>query len=184
MPLTIHRFESDLLRFGGLYAPTDADGEWMFAVNGRPLQHVWTIPAARIIDDDPRNSTVIGDITNLGSTPVLSRRAVETLGKRFERYGELLPLRTDAGELFVYNVTNIVDCLDRANTPGLWLDADRLARADHYEFVRERVQPGIFKIPEQLSGPAFVTSDILAEIEQARLTAFACPQVWPDPVMS
>jgi hypothetical protein len=102
----------------------------------------------------------------------------------FERYGELLLLELEpngANALYAYNVTNVVDCLDRRNTQGLWLDEARLAIEDSYAFHPEAVRgAGIFRVPEQRS-TVFVTSPILAMIRGSALTGFSCPEVWRSP---
>src|SRR6187397_957294 len=49
----------------------------------------------------------------------LSGRAKERIGSYLERYGELLPLACDDGELWVLNVTSIADALDEKASQGV-----------------------------------------------------------------
>jgi hypothetical protein len=123
--LTVHRFESNLSRYGMLVPASSAVAAQLLDFDGRQRGKEWQPARVRVGDDEPNAARELGDLSALGAIPVLSQRALMALPGMFVRYGELLLLELEpngANALYAYNVTNVVDCLDRRNTQGLWLD--------------------------------------------------------------
>ena len=121
--------------------------------------------------------------------PALSLRAVDVLRDLLEPNGELLPLICDAGQYFAYNVTAVVDALDRDTSEIKWRAIDVLRKRelivaekiDHYEFRPEAVRAlSIFRIPESMTG-YYVTNVFADRIHDHGLRGFDLRKVWPLP---
>ena len=119
--------------------------------------------------------------------PAVSRRAVDALRDLLGPNGELLPLRSDIGEYFIYHVTTMVDVLDRDRSDVRWFSDDpgpwdaRAMTIDHFEFVPGRLEGlTIFNIPE-LAGDPLVTDAFKERVEAAGLQGFDFVKVWPLP---
>lgn len=179
-PLRVHYLKGDLRRYGMLAPASTSDVNILLASDFRSLSDSWRGVRAQIVGDTPSAFTEIADLTALGTIPVLSRRAHALLRSLLEPYGEFLPLEVEQHEpMLAYNVTNVVDCLDRGRTRGLWLSSDRLGIAEHYEFQPDvAAGAGVFRVPELLLGTVFITSTLLAAVSATNITGLDCPEVW------
>ena len=113
-----------------------------------------------------------------------SRRAVDVLREFLEPNGELLPLKSAHGEFYAYNVTTVVDALDRERSEVDWLSDDpgpwdaRAIRIIHYEFIYEKVKDlTVFRIPEW-AGNDLVTSEFVKRVQTSELGGFSFKRVW------
>jgi len=107
--------------------------------------------------------------------PAFSRRAVDALRDFLEPNGELLPLISDVGEYYAYNITTIVDVLDVEHSVIKPIHIER------YVFDPERLRDHtIFTIPQDhVSG--FVTQQFVDRVEAAGLKGFDFVKLWPLP---
>jgi len=97
----------------------------VFDIDGKPLD--WRfIPVVKVVDSRSRGKKTprpLADVANFGpGTFVLNRRAREALEPFLGRFGQLLEVQTAGGAEFrwLYNVTNLVKCVDpaRSETSG------------------------------------------------------------------
>ena len=74
--------------------------------------------------------------------PVFSRRACDVLREFLDPNGELLPLQSDIGEYYFYNVTTFVDALDAKKSDcQFWCDPPTTAIAiDYFEFHKSKLK--------------------------------------------
>ena len=123
----------------------------------------------------------VGDLSSVGTTPLLSLRAVKVLDDLLTDAGELLPVLTSIGSYFAYNVTRTVSALDREQTEAEWLDSDRIL-ADHRLAFRPDVVEGLsfFRIPELL-GRQFMTEVPADRIRRAAFRGFDLAPIWRSP---
>jgi hypothetical protein len=116
--------------------------------------------------------------------PVFSRRAVDALQDLLVANGELLPLISEVGEYYAYNVRTVADILDRERSDVEWLSDDpgpwdvRALVIDRFEFKPTSVEKlAIFQLPE-LAGRVFVTDRFRDRVMQHKLDGFDFIKVW------
>jgi len=112
--------------------------------------------------------------------PVFSRRAVDALGDMLTANGDLLPLKTDLGEYFLYVVQTKLDVLN-VERSRLSRDHDRevAARITYFDFREPALaHASIFRIPEQ-PNYTLVTDRFKKRVDQAGLNGFEFWKVWP-----
>lgn len=85
-----------------------------------------------------------------GAVPVFTERAVKTLRPLIGDSVEILPLVCDEDDLYIINVIDVVDCLDRERSKLKFFSSGAVMRVEHYVFVEEALRgKHIFKIPER-----------------------------------
>ena len=116
--------------------------------------------------------------------PVFSRRAVDALGSMLTANGDLLPLKTDVGEYYLYVVQTKLDALNIVRSRLTRCRKDQNATAlgiDYFDFDKSKLAgASIFRIPEQ-PNYTFVTDRFKDRVEQAGLNGFEFAKVWPLP---
>lgn len=83
--------------------------------------------------------------------PMFSERAVEALRDLLEPSGELLPVSTDKGTIYVFNITTVVEALDMDRSELSWTasDAEWASNIEVFEFDRSRLTDApIFRLRE------------------------------------
>jgi hypothetical protein len=171
-----------MARFTALATVYEPDVNVSFEFDGRPLRQRWRPLAVRPITEEFPELTTVGDFTILGTIPVFSKRAVEGLGELLTDNGELLPLEpaVDCMPYYAYNVTTVLNALDRDRTEGLWLAPDRLMVVERYSFRPERlIGATIFRIPE-LQGTVFVTGKFVDRVVSCGIRGVAPEPVWSE----
>ena len=109
------------------------------------------------------------------SIPAFSRRAVDALRDILEPNGELLPLISDVGEYYAYNITTMADVLDAERSEIQPFHIEK------YVFFPERLRNYvIFTIPQD-HVKGFVTQRFVDRVEAAGLKGFDCVKIWPLP---
>jgi hypothetical protein len=146
--------------------------------DGRPprLADVWR-PAK--VDGRVRS---FNDYPCVDSVPAFSERAVEALRDLLEKNGELLPLSSELGRYYAYNVTTVADVLDRKKADAVYSADGRSAMwIKRYAFCASRLKGlTIFRIPEDDWAP-YVTDEFVARAEQHGLDGLDFAKVWPLP---
>jgi hypothetical protein len=100
---------------------------------------------------------------------VLRPRALDALRGLVERYGELLPLTCDDTDLWLFNVTKVVDALDEARSKVVRFNTGGM-RIRLPVFRASAVQDVVvFKIPQALHGPIFVGRKFVEAVRSADL---------------
>lgn len=116
-----------------------------------------------------------------GMLPAFSRRACDALRDFLEPNGELLPLDSDVGEFYLYNITRVVDALDFEKSDGDFFDDER-ARAvsiDHFVFHEKKLAGlSIFRIYEWPMG-TIVAEEFAQRCHEHGLNGFNFVKLWP-----
>ena len=118
------------------------------------------------------------------SIPAFSRRAIGVLGDLLEPNGELLPLQTDIGDYFSYNITTVVDLLDHDISEIQWPDEKRVCAVDirRYECRPETINGlSIFRLVEKPAA-VYVTQAFVDRVIGHGLQGFHFIKLWPLPV--
>jgi len=179
--MKVFRLAQDLNRFTALAMVHEPDLNVSFEFGERRLAPTWRRYAVRPITEEFPELTEVGDFTTLGTIPVFTERAVAVLGELLAENGEILPLECSVGgtSYYAYNVTTVVDALNRDKTKALWLDRDRIMVAERYAFKAERLAAAsIFRIPELRA--VFVTDVFVDRVRRAWLKGFAPELVWTE----
>ena len=140
----------------------------LFDAVGRPLD--WYSPLVVEYSDSRsrgKKKRPVADVASPGGPGafVLSQRAHDVLGPFFGKFGQLLQVQTAGGAEFgyFYNVTNLVNCVDVANS-----DKDptgAIALEAFYDINVPRV-PAVFKDPETASVRIYTNDSGKALIEE------------------
>lgn len=176
--ITVLKLRRDMERYTALGMVHEPDIQISFSFNGNPLGARWSQFRVSAITEE-FGITTVGDFTTLGTIPVFSERAVTVLGDFLTQNGELLPLEYPEAKTayFAFNVTRIIDALDRERTVAQWFDNDRIMVAERYAFHAERLRDAkIFKIPQ--STPVFITDSFVQRLQGSGLEGFAPVEVW------
>ncbi|MHC4717312.1 MAG: imm11 family protein [Planctomycetota bacterium] len=131
----------------------------------------------------------VGDFIDCVPRLLLSPRAVEALEGILARHGQLFPVSTSAGEYFAYNVTTMVDALDREHSvlemrPQLRREREaglprRVHHVKQHWFHADRLEGiDIFKLPEFPWTEVYVSDRFVRAAEQTLLTGFRFERLW------
>ncbi len=117
------------------------------------------------------------------SDPVFSRRACDALRDLLEPNGELLPLDSDAGEYYFYNITTVIDALDLKKSKGAFFDSGIAIGdlMDYFWFHPAKLAGAtIFRVPD-VPACALVTRTFIDRVYAAGLNGFDFIKLWPLP---
>jgi hypothetical protein len=110
-----------------------------------------------------------GNFPYLAAVPVFSERAVNELFPLIEQSVQILPLACDEDSLYIINVIDIVDCLDKTRSKLKRFSQGGVMRIEHHVFREEAIcDKHFFKIPE-LSVPVYVSDTFKAVVEDKGL---------------
>ena len=114
--------------------------------------------------------------------PAFSQRAVDALRDLLEPNGELLPLISDIGQYWAFNVTTVADVLDWKRSQIRWLiKPDAASSIERHEFFPSKLRIlSIFRIPE-IPHATYVTELFAARVREHGLEGFDFRKVWPLP---
>jgi hypothetical protein len=163
-----------------LYCPRESDFSQTRILDGRRLaENEWAPLQVGFIRDGSAGSEP-SDLLMLGTYPALSVRAVEVLSNVVFAVGQVLPLRSDDGEFYLWNVTNIVDALDEAGSEVTRFSSGNIMMVSRWSF-RGTLTDGeiVFKVPQLLRGFTFVTDAFLSALQETDLAGFAPERLWP-----
>jgi hypothetical protein len=119
------------------------------------------------------------DLVMLGVEPAFTARAVEQLADVLFACGQILPLRSDDGEFYLWNVTNVVDALDEARSSLSRFSTGRIMMVDKWSFHSKAVEDhAAFKIPQLPRAYTFVTQAFVDRVRSADLKGFDPRVVW------
>lgn len=113
--------------------------------------------------------------------PVFSRRACDALRDFLEPNGELLPLDSDIGEYYFYNITTFSDALDVENSICYFLsETRRIAMGvEYFSFHQEKLAgTSIFRIFEWPM-KVIVTDEFVKRVQTHGLNGFDFAKIWP-----
>lgn len=115
------------------------------------------------------------------SNPAFSSHAIECLGEFLEPNGEILPLITDEGDYFFYNITSFSDSLNVSESDGVFPHGESRPAVGmrYFSFDQNKLADhSIFRIP-QLPGAVFVTDHFVAAARAGKLRGMEFTKVWP-----
>ncbi|CRK57549.1 hypothetical protein [Alloactinosynnema sp. L-07] len=158
----------------------DTDNEYLWSLDGTPRQAAWRpVPVARLAVEDTGEPRAEADLPWLGGhVLVLRPRAVAALRPLLEACGELLPLACPDADLWLFNALTVTDALDESASEIVRFDDGEILAVERYAFHPERISAPVFKVPQLLRGPLFVTDDFIDLVAAAELTGFGFSQVW------
>ncbi|MFI0443925.1 imm11 family protein [Actinomadura sp. 6N118] len=134
--------------------------------------------------DEEEREKPKGDFPLFASNVMVGARAVEALEMSLQGNGELLPLLTEGSEIYLYNVTRVVDALNMEKSSGETFPSGRYMHISKHVFVKERLEGvEIFKLPQLYIGKKiYVTDSFMKRIEVAGLTGLIGEEVWSSDV--
>lgn len=151
-------------------------------VNGEPRGQTWSpIPMRRILQDEGRRLEP-SDSPWLGwHAPIFTRNAVDRIGNKLCKYGELLPLECPEGELFVFNTTRVVDAVDIERSSVSRFSDGRIMMIYRYEFDHRVVEGlDVFKVPNKRTSPTFFSERMVEVWRQSGLVGLDFKLVWSN----
>lgn len=156
--------------------PTDPDEfEYFFGLDGTPIT-AWHYPEFRPIERQ-ESISLYSDFPWFGEhAPLVRRPAVAALGDTLRQYGQLLPLGGE--EAWFFNVTVIIDALDREQSEIAYFDDGTILAIEHFEFKPDRLEGvEVFKLPIRAS-PVFVDARFVERVRQAGLQCVGFDHIW------
>lgn len=115
--------------------------------------------------------------------PAFSKRACDVLHKLLKNNGELLPLDSQDGQYYLFNITKVVDVLDIENSKcEFWCDPPTTAiDIESYSFYGDKLNDlSIFRIYDNPM-EVFVTDEFVKTVQRNGLNGFSFKKVWPLP---
>jgi hypothetical protein len=101
-----------------------------------------------------------------GTVPVFTERAVNALLPLIEDNVEVLPLACEEDKLYIINVIDVVDCLDKERSKLKRFSSGGVMRVEHYVFIKEAIRgKHMFKIPE-LHVAVYVSDAFKSAVEE------------------
>lgn len=174
--------ESDT--YQAIRAHTIADFERFLLFDGAPIGKAWVPVSVKLF----REATSFqherpGDFPYLtAGVPVFTPKSLNALADLLEPHGEILPLQSDDGLFFAYNVTRVIDCLDVDNSQVKRFSDGDIMHVQQYTFFPERITGiPIFKIPQLSRAYVFVTAEFLRRVEDHALSGFRFKPLWSSP---
>lgn len=174
--MRVYTLRADSDRYRSFIMPNGDLYEFAGRFEGTPVK---CPPKGRIEVDPDSYSLPRGDFPSLlPSIPIFSLRAISALGDLLKGNGEVLAIKCDGEEYFLFNVTRVVDALDESNSEIVrFKGTSRVLNIRNYVFFKEKL-PGlaIFKIPQDSA--VFVTDKFTDRVRSARLKGFWFPLAW------
>ena len=176
--MRILKLKSDVDRYRWLALVDDSDARILSDLHDGPAGTAWKPVRAEWIEEDTKEEKAKSDFPTLGTTPVFSERAVDTLLDLLVENGEILPLEVEGERYFAYNVTRTLDALDQDRSAIIRYPTGRILDVTRYVFLPEKLDgAAIFRLP-QFRGRAFVTDEFTRRIRDYELTGFGLVEVW------
>ncbi len=98
---------------------------------------------------------------------VFDEQALDAMLTIFEMAGEILPINVEGASLYILNVLDCVNCLDKDKSIWDYYEDGSRGRILSYSFYKDRMTEGsIFKIPETCKTEVLIYSDIKNKEEE------------------
>lgn len=179
--MIIFGLRPDVEAYQWLTFPRENDFLVSQELRGTPVRDRWEVLSVTPLKDDLSDNALSGDFPTLGTIPVFSERAVNSLRDLLEANGEILPLTSADGSYSAYNVTTVVDALDEVRSKVTRFRDGRVMEILEYAFLPQRLGGlTIFKVPQILSN-VFVTDVFVSRVREAGLVGFKFNRVWAEP---
>jgi hypothetical protein len=180
VPMRVFEMKPDAESYRWLTTRKEEDFNLLSDLVEAPPGKKWTPVAVEWIDDDLNAGKPESDYPTLGTTPVVSQRAVGELLDALIENGEVLPLDngSSADAYYVFNVTRSIDALDESRAEVVRFGTGRIMMVKRYAFLPGAlVDVSIFRVP-QLRVQVFVTERFVERVRRANLTGFLFREVW------
>ena len=149
--------------------------------HGIPIRKTWLPMAIEPVRDagSMAGEKPVGDCSILyGTMPVFSASAADCLIDLLAPNGELLPMDFLGEPWLAFNVTTIVDVLERSRSELVFFPGTaRVMHIDRYAFVPGAIHHAIFKIPERLA-VTLVTEEFKNAVLATKLGGLVFREVW------
>lgn len=145
--------------------------------DGRKKINAWKPLAVKAMDGDKP----FGDLTDFATDiPVVSSRVIEVTRDLIQEQVEILPTICLDCELYILNITNIVDAVDYKKSQAKYFsDGKRVLRFIKLAFIEEKVRGNhIFKLVERKLTSVYVSDEFRQRIIDNNLTGFKFELVW------
>lgn len=179
--MRIRKLNSDVDRYRWLALVDESEMRILSNLHDGPIGSAWKPIRAEWIEEDVMDGKSKSDFPTLGTTPVFSERAVDTLLDLLVANGEILPLDVEGEKYFAYNPTRTVDALDEDRSVIVRFPATgRILDIKQYVFLPAKLDgSAIFRLP-MFRGRAFVTDEFSARVRDGDLTGFGLVDVWSN----
>lgn len=179
--MRISMLRSDVDRYRWLALVNESEMRILSNLHDGPIGSAWQPIGAEWIEEDVAAGKPKSDFPTLGTTPVFSERAVDTLLDLLVANGEILPLDVEGEKYFAYNPTRTLDALDQDHSVLVRFPATgRILDIKQYVFLPDKLDgTAIFRLP-MFRGSAFVTNEFAARVREGELTGFRLVKVWSD----
>jgi hypothetical protein len=168
--------QADANRFQNLVPVAESDWETFKRFDGKPKALSWESPAIQALSDDAENRDLPpSDFPSFAShLPVFSERARKSLQPLVNSCGEFLKLKITGPELFVFNVTMLLDALDmERSTYQTFADGKRILRIRKHVFKDLAIgRVPIFKLVQLPLMHVYVTDPFVELVSETGLTGF------------
>lgn len=177
--MQVYQLGRDANRYRWLSAVREEDFD---ALVGRPnlRRATWTPIYVEYLNDKLNRKLPKGDFPTFGTVPTFTQKAVDVLFDILVENGELLPLTSAEGPFYVFNVTRVVDALDKEQSDLKRFSDGTIMRVVRYAFDPQAIgELSIFRVPELPT--EFVTQRFVDRVESAGLKGFAFSKIWQAP---
>ncbi|HEV8580065.1 MAG TPA: DUF1629 domain-containing protein [Thermoanaerobaculia bacterium] len=159
--------------------------DWKFRrltsrLNGEPRGETWTPPVMELIHEDEGRRLSESDSPWLGSDALIFRpRAVAALGQLLRDNGELLPLVCPEAELWLFNVTNVIDALDQEASQIVRFEDGCIMWIKRHVFRPEILRgENVFKLHGPRVSETFVSDRFVQQWKSSGLKGVEFREVW------
>lgn len=150
----------------------------LLKLKGTPLSSTWQPLKVFLFREQGQRPV---DFPGISAELVASVKAVNAISGLIKDHAELLPLETSHDRYFIINVTDVVPCLDHAQSNFEYYKSGTIKRIRKLVFELGCIgNRPIFKIPERLRGTVFVTDAFKRVVEENALTGLIFTKVWGD----
>lgn len=152
----------------------DEEWEQIYRYNGTALGREWTPFTLTIMEAMDNKLLKVGDFPSFQThIPVFSRRALEVLFPLLEGSGEIFPLKHALDEYFLFNVTKVVDVLEKHLSDIKYFSDGKIMEIRRHAFSDDGLHGiHIFKIPEEKLGRVFVSDTFRRHVVENDLKGF------------
>jgi hypothetical protein len=148
--------------------------------NGAAHAQTWKPLSMELIRNDEGKRLVESDSPWLGSYTLLLRpKAIAALHEMLLQYGELLPMHCAGAEIWLYNVTNVIDALDEAASTIDRFPDGRIILVKRPVLRKEVVgNDDIFKVSRRRADSICFSQRFVDLWRSAGLTGIEFDQIW------
>ncbi len=154
------------------------DLNFIRSFNGESKLMDWTDPGVKRM-----YGRVLSNFPGLTShIPVIDTTSYKCLYDDLKDSSELLPIKVDGLDLYMVNITEVLDCIDYEKSEyKLFSDGQRIMRFIKYVFDKDIISgKHIFKIKDEPLGTPFVSDALKEKVLANNLTGFDFKLAWSD----